>query len=435
VGLILMGFEKVTWVIRKVRERPLIFFALLHTVLFLAVSANLDNIVGNCGVERSIAVNILDGQVPYRDFATEYPPMAILSFLLPALLSATQPAYGFLFALEIFLLDLVVLFLMAKLASRLNMQIWRVFSVYTLCLLAMGPVVTGRYDLLPATLVLLALYAFIGGRNKTAWAVLALGVMTKVYPAIIAPFFALYLLRYQQYRRLAQGIAIFVLVVIIISLPWLALDAGGYWQSISYHLERGLHIESSYGSVLLVGQILGMTQTTGELSYGSWNLDSPMADSLAQISNYITIGLLVFAYALYARRLWRESKTVVPLGMNDGEAKSFLRYSLLAIVVMLLGSKLFSPQFLIWLCPLLPLVEVRWRYVLPVLFLIVGGITQYIYPYNYIELEMVLTHVVILLAVRNFLLLVMAFIILLPLRTKPVNVGKGVVGFNPSGIA
>ncbi len=416
-----MYYKKVVWVIQKVRERPFIFFALLHAILFLAVSANLDQSVGNCGVERQLAVKILDGQVPYSDFFSEYPPLAILSFLLPALFSATQPAYGFLFALEIFLLDLAVLFLLAKLASRLNIKVWKVFSIYTLCLLAIGPIITGRYDLLPVTLVLLALYAFICGRNKIAWAVLALGVMAKVYPVIIAPFFVLYLLRYRQYRRLAHGIIIFLAVALVISLPWLAIDADGYWQSISYHLERGLHSESSYGSVLLVGQILGLTQTTGEFSYGSWNLSSPMADSLARASPYITIGLLLFAYALYARRLWRESNAVAPPEMTGRAAESLLRYSLLAILIMLLGGKLFSPQFIIWLCPLLSLIVVRWRYALLVLFLVIGGITQYIYPHHYLEFESVVPHLVVLLAVRNLLLVAMAVILLLPLRSPPEN--------------
>ena len=430
-----MYFEGFAWVIQKVREKPLIFFALLHAILFLAVSANLDQSVGNCWVERGVAMNIIDGQVPYRDFSTEYPPLAILTFLLPALVYSVQPVYSLLFALEIFIIDLAVLFLLAKFACRLTMQIWKVYIVYTLCLLAIGPIITGRYDLLPATLVLLALYAFISGRNKTAWAVLALGIMAKVYPVIIAPFFAIYLLRYRQYRRLVQGITIFLAVALIISLPWLVLDADDYWQSISYHLERGLHIESSYGSVLLVGQILGLTQTTGEFSYGSWNLSSPMADSLAHISTYVTAGLLLLVYALYARRLWRESNDVEPLGMTGGAAASLLRYSMLAVVIMLLGSKLFSPQFIIWLCPLLPLVIVRWRYALPVLFLVTGGITQYIYPHNYLDLEMVVPYVVVLLAVRNFLLVVMAVILLLPPRFLSANGEKGVVGLTPSGRA
>ncbi|HEX79446.1 MAG TPA: DUF2029 domain-containing protein [Dehalococcoidia bacterium] len=431
-----MSFEKIAGIIQSIKKKPLLFFIFLHALLFLAVSANLDGIVGDCEVERLVATNILDGQAPYRDFSAEYPPIAIISFLLPALISSAQPFYSILFAFEMLLFDIVVLLLLAKFASRLDMKIWKVLGVYTLCIISAGVVVTGRYDLLPATLVLVALYAFASGRNKTAWALLALGLMAKVYPIIIAPFFAIYLLRFEQYRKLAQGIAVFVIVAVIISLPCILLDAGGYWQSISYHMERGLHIESSYGSVLLVGQILGLTQTTGEFSYGSWNLDSPMADNLAQISIYITIGLLFLTYAIYARWLWRKTAldNTAILKMSSGEMQTLLRYSLLAIVMMLLGSKLFSPQFIIWLCPLLPLVKVRWRYVLPVLFLIIGGISQYIYPHNYIELEMVLTHTVVLLAIRNCLLLVMAVILLLPLRNPPANGEKEATALTPSGI-
>lgn len=420
-----MYFKGVAWVIQKVRERPLLFFALLHAILFLAYFAILDQSVGNAGVPRQFAVKILDGQLPYSDFVCEYPPLALLSFLLPALFSTTQPAYGFLFALEMLLLDLVVLFILAKFAARFKMRVWRFLSIYTLCLLAIGPIVTGRYDLLPATLVLVALYAFVSGRHKTAWAVLALGATAKIYPVIIAPLFALYLLHHRQYRQLAQGIAIFGAVLLAINLPWIIINADGFWQFISYHLERGLHSESSYGSVLLVGQIMGLTHVTGELTYGSWNLSSPMADTLSQVSSYITASLLMFLYALYTHQLLRKSDPVAKAAMlNTGAVELILRYSLLAVFIMLLTSKLFSPQFLIWLCPLIPLVRARWRYVPLVLFLVIGGLTQYIYPHYYLDFEAFVPYLVIMLAIRNFLLVVMAILYLLPTRSLSAN-GEG----------
>ena len=421
-----MYSKGIAWAIQKVRERPLIVFALVHAILFLAISANLDQRVGSSEVERQLATQMLDGQVPYSDFFSEYPPLALLSFLIPALLFPTQPAYGFFFAVEIFLLDLVVLFVMEKLASRFKMRIWYVFGFYTLCLLAIGPIVTGRYDLLPAMLMPVALYAFVSGRNKTAWAVLALGVMAKIYPVIIAPFFALYLLRHRQYRQLTQGVTIFLGVLLALSLPWIVLNAEGFWQFISYHAERGLHAESSYASVLLVGQVMGLTQVEGALTYGSWNLSSPMADSLSQASSYVTVGLLLIIYALYTRLLWKKpddaiAKTAM---FGAGAVELMLRYSLLAILIMLLGSKLFSPQFLIWLVPLLPLVMGRWRYAPLALFLVAGGITQYIYPHHYIEFELGTLYLIIMLAIRNFLLVAMAILLLLPPRSLPAN-GEG----------
>ena len=487
-----MYYQRITWVIRWVREHPLLFFAVLHAILFMAVSANLDGIhglVGFGGLERFFTVKILDGQVPYSDFSCEYPPLALLSFLLPGLIAATQPAYGFLFALELLLLDLVVLFILWKLANRFKMRVWYVLGIYTLCLMAVGLVVTGRFDILPAALVLVALYAFISGKNKTAWAVLALGFTAKLYPIIIAPLFALYLLRQiklnvkhfitsfvfalglvlgllgwvtdvyatstgiilfvvcilitfillirwrikPQHCRLVQGIAIFGGIVLVLNLPWIIINADGYWQFLSYHMERGLHAESSYGSMLLVGQTLGLTHVGGAMTYGSWNIVSPMADTLAKSSFYITASLLLPTYALYALQLWKKSNATGGGGIfSHGAAELMLRYSLLAVLIMLLTSKVFSPQFLIWLCPLVPLVRVRWRYIPWLLFLVAGAITQYIYPYHYMEFEYATlgselgeTYLIIMLAIRNFLLLAMAVIYLFPPRSSSVNKERG----------
>jgi hypothetical protein len=386
--------------------------------------------------------------VPYSDFTCEYPPLAILSFLLPGLLSTAQPAYGFLFATEMLLLNLVVLFILWKLATRFKMRIWCVLGFYTLCLLAIGVIATGRFDMLPAALVLIALYAFISGKNKTAWAVLALGFTAKLYPIIIAPLFALYLLRYRQYKQLAQGVAIFGAVVLALNLPWIIINANGYWQFLNYHMERWLHSESSYGSVLLIGQILGLTQVTVDLPYlhyGSWDIRSPMADALAKSSFYITVIFLLITYAFYATRLWKKSSNIAKEVMfSNGAAELMLRYSLLAVFIMLLTSKVFSPQFLIWLCPLIPLVRTRWRYIPLVLFLVIGGLTQYIYPYHYLEFEYATLgselgtpYLIAMLAVRNFLLVAMAIIYLLPLRNSSATEGGyGTAdSLTPSGIA
>ncbi|MCJ7769523.1 MAG: glycosyltransferase 87 family protein [Dehalococcoidales bacterium] len=429
-----MYYDKIGEVARWLKQRPLVFFALLHALLFLAVFANLDYLVGGNSFERGFAAKILEGMVPYSDFASEYPPLALLSFLIPALLSPTQPLYDIFFALEIFLLGLVVLFILVKLAPRLKLQIWPVLSVYTLCLVAMGPIVTGRFDLLPATLVLVALYAFISGKNKIAWGCLELGASAKLYPLIIAPLLFLYLLHQKQYRRLAQGIAIFGGVILVLSLPWVIINADGFWQFLSYHLERGLHSESSYGSVILMGQVMGLTQVEAGLTYGSWNIISPAANVMAKSSFYITAAFLVFLYFIYIKILLKKPHRIDAKGALDSEAAQLiLRCSILAVLIMLLTSKIFSPQFLIWLCPLIPLVTARWRYIPLLLFLVACAITQYIYPHNYIAFELFTPHLVVMLAIRNLLLVAMAVIYLLPMRSSPVKVEEGVANNHSPG--
>ena len=405
--------------IQREHRKTLAIFVILHAAIFMGYFSNLGYLCGTFGFELNIAQNMLNGQLPYHDFLSEYPPIILFTFIIPALFTSSLGVYSTLYAAMIFLVDLVGLLVMAKFASHLKMRLWHVLSAYTLFLLAMGPIVTDRYDLLPAVLVLVALYAFIRGRNKTAWALLALGAMTKIYPVIIAPFFALYLLYYRKYKELVLGCAIFSGVILAISLPWLAIDADGYWYVLGYHMERGLHAETSYASVLLVGQLLGLTQVTWEFSFGSWNLSSPLADSLSHASTYILAGCLLIVYAFYARLVWRKPYPVPvegALGLDTKATADILRYSLLVTLILLLGSKLFSPQFLIWLCPLLPLVRGRWYYASWILFLVIGGLTQYVYPYHYIEFFQNTPYLIIMMACRNFLLLVMFILICLQIR-------------------
>jgi hypothetical protein len=171
-----------------------------------------------------------------------------------------------------------------------------------------------------------------------------------------------------------------------------------------------------------MGQVLGLTQLKAQLTFGSWNLVSPVADSLAKASVYISAGLLLVIYSLYARLIWRRPGPVAGTAAPDaGAAALLLRYSLLAVLIMLLSSKLFSAQFLIWLCPLLPLVNGQWRYAPWLLFLAAAVLTQYIYPFHYIEfefasLELGSPYPVIMMAGRNLLLAVMAVFLIFPSR-------------------
>ena len=407
-----MYYDRINSALQWLRQRPFVVFAILHAILLLAIFAVFDfNVMGHA-LEQSIGQKIMDGNIPYRDFLVEYPPLAVLSFLLPALASSSLAVYSFLFALQIYLLDLVVLFIMWRLAGRLNLKPWYVLGAYSLCLAAVGTLVTGRFDMLPTALVMVALYAFMNGKNKTAWVFLALGLTSKLYPIIIAPLFALYLLRQRQYRKLVQGVVVFVVVVLALNLPWYILYTDGYLYSLEYHMLRGLHSESSYGSIILLGQTMGLTQVDADLTYGSWNIISPLADTLAKSSFYITAVFLLSTYGLYARKLWKAPHDEGGGTLLSIEAiKQLLLFSLLAVLIMLLASKVCSPQYLVWVCPLLPLVAERRFFDPLLLFLVAAGISQYIYPHNYLDFERATygtqygyQYLVILLFIRNLLL-------------------------------
>ena len=392
-------------------RKTVIIFGAIHAVIFLGVLPTVAHFLypGTGGLENFLAQLMRGGQIPYHDFASEYPPLALFSFLLPGLVTSNTAVYSWLFAGEMMVFDLLALVMIADLASRLKMSVKKTLTVYTLLIVATGPILLARYDILPAVLVLAALWAFVKGKNKLAWAVAALGFAAKIYPIIILPIFVIYQLKNRQYGRMIAGGAVFLGVTLITILPWIIIDAGGYWHSWTYHLERGLHSESTYGTTLLTGQLMGLTTMQGALTFGSWNLSSPLADSLARMSFYISAAILLVVYGFYAWRLQRESENP-RVGLSESAAAQLLKYATIVVAVFMLTNKVFSAQYLAWLCPLIPLAADR-RYFAPMLFIAAGVLTQYVYPYNYIPFELGKALPVLVLTFRNLLLILMTVLI------------------------
>jgi uncharacterized membrane protein len=401
-------------------KRTVIIFVFIHIFIFLVLLPLLAHFFygGTGGLESYLARLMLDGKIPYHDFASEYPPLALLSFLLPGLITTSIVAYSWLFATELMIFDLLALFIIADLASTLKISLKNTLSVYTLLILAVGPILVARYDILPGMLVLAAVWAFIKGKNKLAWAATALGFAAKLYPIIIVPIFFVYQVKNRQYGRLIKGGAAFLITLLILFLPWIIIDGSGFWHSFTYHFERGLHSESTYGTVLLAGQALGLTKVEGALTFGSWNLSSPLADSLAKISFPLTAAMLLIVYGLFTWRLRKDTDDNSTSKITGPSAANLLQYMALAVTVFMLTNKVFSAQYMAWLCPLLPLVVGGRQLLIPALFMLAGVLTQYIYPYNYIGFELGETLPVSILLLRNLLLIIMAVLIALANRNK-----------------
>ncbi len=403
------------------------FWIAIHAVLFLCIFINLGLTYYTSptpgAMENQIALKILEGQMPYSDFASEYPPLALLIFIIPALFFRSLSLYYVAFATEIFLFDLLAIALIIYISRRLNMSTVRSLTVYTFFIaFVAGPIVVQRYDLVPAVLVLAALAALIKGKNNTAWAVLALSVMAKLYPIVVAPLFAIWHIMKGQYRQLVKGVAVFLAVIFVIAIPWVIIDAHGFWESISYHLERGLHAESSYGSFILIGQLLGLTQVEGGFSYASYDLTSPLAGNISGASFYIMAVIFIALYLLFAYQLRKRQNNITSLETPAAETEALLlRYVSLAVIVFLLSSKVFSIQYMIWLCPLLPLLNIRRSNLIVILLLIAGAFTLYIYPFNYTPFARFETTPVIIMASRNLLLLAIGALILFSKRAKAVK--------------
>lgn len=358
------------------------------------------------------ANSALDGEMPYRDFPMEYPPLALLFFILPRLITSSFQAYDVAFTLEMFFFDLVGLFLIAAISRRQGLNLWVTLGIYTIALAALGPIVSQRYDLIPAIMVLLALYAYYRGNNKTFWAILALGTMTKLYPVIIAPLFLMEYVRHSQYRYVRDGIITFALVTAALAIPFAVLSPGGFLESFGYHVQRVLQIESTYASFLLVSHSLNPALQL-VFDSGSWNITSPVADILALVSPLVLLLFLVVIYWFYRNVIVAESPVMPP---DKSDILRLVNFALLAILAFIITGKILSPQFLVWLYPMLPLVTGRMRNLIWVIFVAIGAMTYYVYPMHYAELVNLERTEIVVLLLRNLMLLSLFAILLLKLR-------------------
>ena len=406
------------------RKWQLIIFCLIHAIILLIVFTIVYDTEGN-SVYFGYSNMTIQGQMPYRDFAIEYPPLALLFLTLPRLVASSFTMYTYIFAAQILLFDLLGLFLISSLSRRLGLNLVATLAIYTLALLAIGPLLIIRYDLIPAIMVLLSIYAFSQSRYKLSWAILAIGMMTKIYPAVIAPIFLLYHFRHRQYRQIITGVGTFAITTAIIMVPCLLLSADGFWQSFSYHAQRGLQSESTYASFLLLGHTLGLNTIGIEFSFGSNNIVSPVADTLTRFSPFIMLLSLAVVYWFFYKSYHKTAATkgiLAPIGQPD--TVNIINYSLLAILAFMVTSKVLSPQFIIWLYPLVPLIAGRWRQASWLMFLIIGIMTYYVFPQHYGEFLQIEPKVIDILLWRNILLIALAGLLLGERKTG----GDSVIG-------
>ena len=347
------------------------------------------------------ASKVLQGNLPYRDFALEYPPLALIFFILPRLFSSNWQVFAVLFQIEVIIFDLAGLFLIYRISRLSGKAPWKMLAVYTLGILAIGPIIGQQYDIFPAIVTLLAVYFFWRGKAAAAWSLLALGTMIKIYPAVIAPVFLAYYLRQRDWRKIWRGIISFAAVNLIILAPFLILGPASLLTLFSYHARRGIQLESVYSSFLVLASKLGLTTVSLEFSFGSWNLTGNAADILSKLSTAVLVILLLLEYWLVYHKT--DNRKMV--------FSCICAYAFLAVAITLIGAKVLSPQYLIWLIPFLPAIGGGYRYTIWIIYFVIGGLTYYLFPLSYYDLMDLKTAAVAVLLARNVLLIMAALLV------------------------
>ena len=211
--------------------------------------------------------------------------------------------------------------------------------------LLLGSVVLSRFDYWPAALVALAVAALLW--ERTALSTLALGaaIAAKLWPAVLAPLAFLWVWRTRG-PRAAAGWAAGVLAVEIASfIPFAVLSPAGLRASFHAQLARPLQLESLGSALLIAVHHLAGTHLTIVTTFGSQNPSGTGVHALGVITTVVAAVGIAWTWMLFAR------------GPATGER--LVAHAAAAVAVLIAFGKVFSPQFLVWLVPLVPLVRGR----------------------------------------------------------------------------
>lgn len=191
-----------------------------------------------------------------------------------------------------------------------------------------------RYDIMPCFLSLLSLYLLCRKQYKMSALVLSIGMLTKWYLLLLLPIFLTYY--YSTHNKINWSMILtFSLTSFIIILPTM-ISGGidGLLVPYKFHFSRGINHES------LLYIINCLFNKTLNIS----------------ITNRFTF-LLFFLLQL----------SIVPLCITSKilSFEKVIRWSALSILIFMLFAKFYSPQWILWISPLLILdakkiVDVIW---------------------------------------------------------------------------
>ncbi len=338
------------------------------------------------GLFHDCARQVLRGSWPYRDFTIEYPPLAIPFFVVPLWITTSLgqginniEAYQLAFVGEMILVDAITVALVVLYVARTEgiKQVAGRLAWYTAYFAILCPLAVTRFDLVPMLVSFAAAVAFDRGWLTSGAVAAGLGVLVKVVPGLMI----LPAVTGSNPRPIRQQVAMnFGLVFGIGTTAWLLLGGDKSLDSVRYHLEREIEINSLYASGYMVAHALLGTHLSNGFGHGSLNVIAAGSAGLARVTTLVQMG----CWLLVCRQAYRSNQ---PYSIRLAGA---------AVVGYLVGGKVLSPQYLVWLIPFAAVAgSGRW------LFLGCCLLTTLVYPWMWGAMANFAPLPVSLLLIRN----------------------------------
>lgn len=176
-----------------------------------------------------------------------------------------------------------------------------------------------NWDLWAIVTTLLAIYWFDRKQELASAAILGVSIATKFFPIVLLLPIAIIYIRRQEVKNGIRYIATALGTFIVINIPFALTTPTGWWR----FYDLNLHREADWGSIWYALSVFG------------FNLNH---------INYFAILTLLIGVAVVAIFLLQTKETL-----------SLAESSIFIFIVLMTVSKVYSPQYVLWLTPLVVL--------------------------------------------------------------------------------
>jgi len=261
----------------------------------------------------------------------QYPPGAAYLFLIPRL---GPLEYKPTFVVLMLIVDLIGFWLMTVLAGREKRDTGVWIWLLAMPLLFAFPVL--RFDLVPTVIAIAALLVI---HRRPTWfgALVGLGASIKVWPVFV--LFA----EWDRRRLIRSIVAAAVVVAAIFAVSQLAF--GEQTRFLRNQKDRGLQIESVAATPWQLRTLVTETPAPLVGRFGTLEIGSDLADAVAKVLDIAALLVLVGA----AWWWWLRDRAI-RRGRDDLADEVLARDFVFTVVLLfMITSRVFSPQYMIWM--------------------------------------------------------------------------------------
>jgi len=357
--------------------------------------------VGDMYLYRMYGHRMQHGLWPYHDFYFDWAPGSVLPVLWPVLPPGSYYDWFHVFDLIYAIGAIVAVAITLVALGARGLRLYGAVAAAAALPFALGSISINSLDYWPALFTAAGLAALLAGRNRLGFGLLGFGIAAKVYPVVILPLALLWAWRRYGRQEALRSLAVCITVGIVASLPFAVVGFTGLGYSMKTQLVRGLQMESLPASILMAASRLGIHHVHVVVGRPySLNIPGGAATAAGTLSTLVLIAALVVVYVAYAA--------------GRDEPQRFITAAAAAVTAYVAFNRVLSPQYLVWLFPLVPLVAGAYGVAATALLFAACGLTMTWFPGRFWHLVSVSPVAWFTLA-RNILLVLVFVSVVVPL--------------------